>query len=67
MKSICQKHPKMAAISRRPCTPQDVESQRISVERADVLDYRLLKEVTSDLECPEYQGYNTQVCRDEGH
>ena len=35
--------------------------------RAQDIDFAFLKEMSSKGNCPEFNGYNTQVCREQGH
>ena len=46
---------------------QSLNAQETSVKRAKDLDFRFLKDVLSDSSCPEHNGYNTQISREQGH
>ena len=35
--------------------------------RARQMDFLFLKEMSNNDNCPEFNGYNTQICRDHGH
>ena len=35
--------------------------------RAREMDLLFLKEISSNENCPKFNGYNTQICRDQGH
>lgn len=41
--------------------------QTIASIRAGDMDFEFMKEVTSNPECPEFNGYNTSLCRKQGH
>ncbi|KAI4803777.1 hypothetical protein KUCAC02_025425 [Chaenocephalus aceratus] len=41
--------------------------QDISTARARELDFQFCKDIHEIQECPEYNGYNTQICREQGH
>ena len=41
--------------------------KRISNDRAAELDFQLMQEMNTLPNCPEYNGYNTKVCREQGH
>ena len=48
--------------------PEDVKArEQVSCNRARELDLNFFKDIVSSRECPEHNGYNTQVCRDQGH
>ena len=56
-----------------PCVPMTTQSdevqyfQNVSKTRADHHDFQFLQHVANSDRCPEFNGYNTKVCRDEGH
>ena len=35
--------------------------------RAKDLDFQFMKDMNASTDCPEYHGYNTKVCREQGH
>ena len=35
--------------------------------RAKELDFQIMKDMNALTDCPEYHGYNTKVCREQGH
>ena len=35
--------------------------------RAKELDFQFMKDMNASTDCPEYHGYNTKVCREQGH
>ena len=41
--------------------------QRISNDRAAELDFQFMQDMKTLPSCPEYNGYNTMVCREQGH
>ena len=41
--------------------------QRISNDRAAELDFQFMQDMNTLPSCPEYNGYNTMVCREQGH
>ena len=41
--------------------------QVISNARATELDFQFMKDMNASTDCPEYHGYNTKVCREQGH
>ena len=41
--------------------------QNASKARADYLDFAFFRDVLSQETCPEYNGYNTSMCRQQGH
>ena len=38
-----------------------------SETRAKELDFQFMKDMNASTDCPEYHGYNTKVCREQGH
>ena len=51
-----------------PRLPDAIQThQRISIARARELDFQFMKDMTTSPDCPEYHGYNTKVCREQGH
>ena len=41
--------------------------QRISNDRAAELGFQFMQDMNTLPSCPEYNGYNTMVCREQGH
>lgn len=41
--------------------------QQVSNDRARELDFQFMKDINASPTCPEYNGYNTRVCRQQGH
>ena len=41
--------------------------QCILNDRAAELDFQFMQDMNTLLNCPEYNGYNTKVCREQGH
>ncbi len=39
----------------------------VTYKRAEDLDLQVFKKIASSNSCPEYLGYNTQICREQGH
>ena len=35
--------------------------------RAKELDFQFMRDMNASTDCPEYHGYNTTVCREQGH
>lgn len=42
-------------------------SQRVSKDRARDIDFQFMKDMNTSPTCPEYNGYNTEICRKQGH
>ena len=42
------------------------ETAKVST-RAREMDFMFLKEMSNDDNCPEFNGYYTQICSDQGH
>lgn len=40
--------------------------QNVNIARAEQLDFEFLKTISSG-KCPEYNGFNTRICREQGH
>ena len=48
--------------------PNEVKAhQRISNDRAAELDFQFMHDMNTLPNCPEYNGDNTKVCREQGH
>ena len=60
------KKPRMPCVSMSNRTDTD-ERQRISHERAKEHDFAFFKDVILSDDCPEHNGYNTRLCRQQGH
>ena len=41
--------------------------QGISNARTTELDFKFTKDMSASADCPEYHGYNTKDCREQGH
>jgi hypothetical protein len=50
-----------------PPTLRLLAQQNISLRRAKETDLMFLKDVTSQPNTPEFNGYNTQLARNQGH
>ena len=37
------------------------------MKRAQEIDYQFFKDMNDPEVCPEYNGYNTRICREQGH
>lgn len=62
-----QKNPPLPEMP-EPRLPDAIQThQRISNARAIELDFQFMKDMTATSDCPEYHGYNTKVCREQGH
>ena len=44
-----------------------IDSQNVSKRRSDQNDFAFLQDIIKHDKCPEFNGYNTQLCRDQGH
>lgn len=42
-------------------------SENVSSNRAKEIDFQFFKDITSRSDCPEFGGYNTKMCREQGH
>ena len=47
-------------------TEEHITSQEVSLARAHNIDFQFLKDVLSKAGTPEYNGYNTCICRETG-
>ena len=41
--------------------------QAIAVRRASEVNHSLLQDILAKEDCPEFHGYNTKLCREQGH
>ena len=44
-----------------------VQSQKTSKQISDENDFAFLQDVIEQEKCPEFNGYNTRLCREQGH
>ena len=42
-------------------------SEKVSINRANEIDFCFFKDIFSQADCPEFGGYNTKLCREQGH
>ena len=61
--------PKMPThAARKTVMPLKVLAEMTIVgSRAKEMDFSFLKTLSNDDNCPEFNGYNTKICRDQGH
>ncbi|KAG0716279.1 hypothetical protein GWK47_010093 [Chionoecetes opilio] len=56
----------LAATNRFEMPEEHIASQAVSLARARDIDYSFLKDILFKEGTPEYNGYNTQICRETG-
>ena len=61
------KEPSMPCIPMPSLAENFLMCQKVSTQRADENDFAFLQDVLSNENCPEYSGYNTKLCREQGH
>ena len=64
---VGQKKPPLPEIPAPLLTDAFKTHQGISNARATELDFQFMKDMNASTDCPEYHGYNTKVCREQGH
>jgi len=66
---VVDKKPAMPDIplSVHPECPDLTRNEAVSVNRAMDLDYKFITDVIRLPDCPEYNGYNSRICREQGH
>ena len=62
-----QRNPKMPELPGSSLSADLKTHQDVSRKRADENDFAFFEDVISSDLCPEYNGYNTKMCRDQGH
>jgi hypothetical protein len=73
MKNMCTMYydgPKIPPLPEmpQPHLPEAIETHElVSNSRAAELDFQFMKDMTATPNCPEYNGYNTKVCLEQGH
>ena len=63
----CSKKPPMIELPDQEVSQQMKLYQQNSNSRAEDYDMQFLQEVISSDNCPEYNGFNTILCREQGH
>ena len=64
---IHRKKPSMPALTTSSLSPEILHHQEISRKRAAENDFAFLQDVISIDGCVEFNGYNTKMCREQGH
>ena len=59
--------PDMIAVPRPNVSQKMIQSQQVSNSRAEENDLQFLHDTISVRSCPEYSGFNTRLCREQGH
>ncbi len=68
MVHVCaNKNPPMPHVPHREPGQELVLYQDVSTRRAGDLDFQFLQDICITVDCPEYNGYNTKLCREQGH
>ena len=62
-----QKKPAMSQMPVPNLTDQLKEHQDVNSRRAQELDLNFMQDIISEDNCPEFIGYNTKICREQGH
>ena len=64
---VGQKHPPMPEVLQPTLSEIFSKCQSVSQNRATGIDFQFLLDLYSSADCPEYNGYNTKLCREQGH
>ena len=64
---VGQKKPPLPAVPVSVLPDNFIAHQRTSSDRARELDFQFLNDMHTSQDCPEYNGYNTKLCREQGH
>ena len=48
-------------------TLKSLSHQAIAVRRASEVNHSFLQDILAKEDCPEFHGYNTTLCREQGH
>jgi hypothetical protein len=67
MHYVGQKNPPMPEVPKSSLPADFPTYQRISADRAKELDFQFFKDIHGSDKCPEFNGYNTKLCREQGH
>lgn len=62
-----RKDPPMPCVPMATQSDQVQRSQNVSKARADHYDFQFLQTMMNSDSCPEFNGYMTRICREEGH
>ncbi len=63
----CQKKPPMVNLQTCSLSSDLLHHQDVSRKRAIDNDFAFIQDVLSSDKCPEFNGYNTKICREQGH
>ena len=63
----CSKKPDMIAVPYPKVSKRMTKLQQVANTRAEENDLQFLRDVVSVENCPEYNGFNTRLCREQGH
>ena len=63
----CQKKPPMTELQTASLSSDMLHHQEVSRKRAAENDFAFIQEVITTDKCPEFNGYNTRLCREQGH
>ena len=65
--NIGQKKPAMPNMPQFPLPEEQTTLESVSMNRAKEIDFKFFKAMNYSEDCPEYNGYNTRLCREQGH
>ena len=63
----CQKKPPMTELQTASLSSDMLHHQKVSRKRAAENYFAFIQEVITNDKCPEFNGYNTKLCREQGH
>ena len=64
---IGQKKPAMPDMPPHNQPEEQSTLESVSLKRAQEIDFQFFKDMNKSEDCPEYNGYNTRICRKQGH
>ena len=65
--NVGQKKPAMPNMPQFPLPEEQTTLESVSMNRAKEIDFKFFKAMNDSEDCPEYNGYNTRLCREQGH
>lgn len=63
----CTQKPVMNEVPQPQVSQKITQFQQVANSRAEEIDLQFLHDIITLENCPEYNGYNTKLCRDQGH